>query len=505
MANNPDIHRPPSPSTESELQPEDLQALAELGREIVVNHFSRLLDEETSQPHSALRGWLAQLALPAAPEYPQVPLSPTSEAGLAGSLEKLAKLALAAVTETETKMSADGPTDLPKTRPPRIASGPGTATETQSNDQSKLPVYYFRLPPSRTKTILAMDLGLDGHQKHTPEAIGETFGLSPERVTQIIDGTRNWQPTRIDHNVRKHELYELYPYLPDCQAKTMAAMYLGMDGYEEHTRQEISRQLNLSLKSVDWHLRQARIAQPLGRGDARKQMLRQLYPSLPAGQEKEMLAMHLGEDGYEEHTYEQIATLLGLHQTRPGQIIDDFVGGNQELINGLSSRARKQMLRQLYPSLPAGRNKQIAAMYIGEDGYEEHTQLVIGKKIGIGGNQVGSIMKKLLLRQPGTVSTKETLRQELHQLHPFLPEGRDKEMAAMYAGVDGYERRTLREIGEAFGITHPAVSQRLRKTVDDWTGLEVRIQKLKRLYPPENSESPVNPKAIAGGSSQPYC
>ncbi len=495
MTHNPDIPRLSPLPEASEPAAEDLQVLADLGRELVVGHFSRLLEKEASQPYSALRVWLAQLALPATPEYPRAPLSSASEAGLAASLGRLATLALETATQVEAKTPTPAIRPVPtEARRAQIAGNPDPAMEVKPGSQSEPPGYYSALPPCRAKTILAMHLGVDGHQKHDSEAIGAAFGISSERASQMINRIAHDQErARSSISVRKQELRVLYPYFPDCQAKTIAAMYLGEDGYGEHTQKEIGHQLGLSLRKVGWCLDQALNAEPVSHLTRRKQILRQVYPALPEGQEKQIAAMYLGEDGYGEHTQAEIAALLDLNLTRPGQILDDLASGNWEIVGSLSASARKQILRQVYPALPEGQEKQMVAMYLGEDGYQKHTQKEVGERFGVRGNRVSSIMKKLVLWQTEAVrSPGETLRHELRQVYPSLPEGREKEMAAMYAGIDGYQKHTQKEIGEAFGMTGIASGQSLRKTANDWTSLEARIQKLKRLYPPENSESPVD-------------
>ena len=384
---------------------EELHRLTELGRELVVGHFSRLLAAEIDRPDFDLNAWLSRLAAPAAVESNLTIDHLTVRTNAAGQLGRLAVSALEAA-EIEAGVIRPQPVRLPEARLP------GRKPKAEAERQ----LAYLQLPEGRAKTIMAMHLGVDGHEPSGIEQIGQTFDLPTHRVADFIRVISGEIP-EFSERGRYYQLSELYPYLPEGRTREVVAVYLDKGRREEYPSLETIFALQIGSEELSLILDQALRAEPWGRPHARQQRLRQIYPTLPEGREKQMVALYVGEDGHKEQTQEAIDEQLALDAGQTdrtlGQILD------QQLAEA-DHRLRRQKLRRLYPALPEDFGKQVVAMYIGEDGHEEQTQAEIVRWMSSNADAetVQSILSLSIYDHSGGADSLEARIQQLKELYP---------------------------------------------------------------------------------------
>ena len=425
---NSESNRQSPPPETTDPQPEDLQVLADLGRELVVDYFSRLLAEEVDQPDSNLKVWLANLAAPAAPECPLPPLPPTAREDSAAKLWRLGAIALAA----PAAVGETGPP--PDSRQSRSAADSGPEpdpadAEAKLRHRNVSKLAYLQLPEGRAKTIMAMYLGVDHHQQHTSQQISEIFDLDPFRVDQLVDLASQPRSTPSEAQLC-YELGELYPYLPAGPTKVAAAEYLGEASWREYPRRFIGKRWGLQHYGAPRYV-----------FSESNRLLRRAFQGAPLG----------------------------------------------------VRHANQQLLRRLYPGLADSPGKDMVAMYVGEAGYYlEHSQTEIDKILGLEAGQTTGALTRMIHQYKSAVDF-SVRRQKLRRVHPALAEGEDKDVISLYLATEAVDEwQTLRAVAAELKMEHSQVREILRKYIydygDEWPrSLEARIRQLQEFYPSESA------------------
>ena len=337
---------------------------------------------------------------------------------------------------------------------------------------------YDILPDNEDRQRLAMRYGLGGKEHHTYKALSRIYGESTAQLRrQITSIRRKGRSFRGTHGPRFNPeevtaAQQIYEQLEDAEDLQLLALRFGFDGEKRHTYKDLAQRVNKAKTSVRYNVCRLLECQDVWQTygvliDAEeRQAAEVIYNQMPAGEERQIVALRFGFGGKRPHTYVEIGKLRNRSPMAVNNLVLHLLQSDKVSLRRIIQKAEELLTAEkVYVLLKDEESRKLLALRFAFGGKKRHTYEQIGQDYGRSRHWAKKRIDDLLAGKKSKTPSDphfQLSKQRAAWLIYNSPAGQENELLAMRYGFDGQEEHTYEQIAHRKGKSRTTIVRNIK-------------------------------------------